>query len=79
MKILKSVKILEVVVLGELLQLATRWDAKMAQPQYSYKPAVFEQLEVFDLESDSVMAYPEQVDIFFAANDIGPDKQVSVF
>ena len=35
-------------------------------------------MEAFDPESESVMAYLELVDLFFATNDIGPDKQVSV-
>ena len=51
----------------------------MAQPQHGYKPVVFGQLDAFDPESDNVVAYLEQVDLFFTANDIGPDKQVSVF
>ena len=51
----------------------------MAQPQYGYKPIVFWQLEAFDPESDSIVAYLERVDLFFTANDIGPEKQDSVF
>ena len=51
----------------------------MAQPQHGYKPVVFGQLDAFDPESDNVVAYLERVDLFFTANDIGPDKQVSVF
>ena len=51
----------------------------MAQPQHGYKPVVFWQLDAFDPELDNVVAYLEQVDLFFIANDIGPDKQVSVF
>ena len=47
----------------------------MAQPQHGYKPVVFCQLEAFDPE----VAYLERVDLFFTANDIRPDKQVSVF
>ena len=59
--------------------LTNKWYDDLAQPQHGYKPVVFRQLEAFDPESDSVMAYLEWVDVFFAANDIGPDKQVSVF
>ena len=51
----------------------------MVQPQHGYKRIVFGQLEAFDPESDSIMAYLERVDLFFTAKDIGPDKQVSVF
>ena len=53
----------------------------MAQPQHSYKPVVFGQLDAFDPGSDNFVAYLEQVDLFFTstANDIGPDKQVSLF
>ena len=51
----------------------------MAQPHHGYKPVVFGQLEAFDPESDSVEAYLERVDLFFASNDIGPDKQITVF
>ena len=51
----------------------------MAQLQHGYKPVVFGQLNPFDPESDNVVAYLEHVDLFFTANDIGPDKQVSVF
>ena len=51
----------------------------MAESQHSYKPVVFEQLDAFDPESDNIMAYLEQVNLFFTANGIGPDKQVSVF
>ena len=51
----------------------------MAQPQYGYKPIVFWQLEAFDPESNSIVTYLERVDLFSTANDIGPDKQVSVF
>ena len=51
----------------------------MAQPQHGYKPVVFRQLDAFDPKSDNVVAYLERVDLFFIANDIGPDKQVSMF
>ena len=39
----------------------------------------FGQIDAFQPENESIEAYLERIEVFFAANEIARDKQVSVF